>query len=191
MTTTLSIIFTVLIILNVWIMISSLKRERRRRRKLQERIDEFNKASELHVSELRGAQERVKEAIERTDSINNSYDKLLKKHEKLRADYDALERHCRWYEDAYRKLKATDGAKIVVGEPESEAIVAPRKVSPLALDFQDLKKSYDELAERYENPSKTYLIKNLAKSYNITSGAALAKVLGVSPQSINSKLSKK
>ena len=166
----------VLIAANVWLGIISLRHEKERRRKLQDRIDEFNRATE----ELKCDYERLKA----------NYNEQLSLINHMRSEYDALQKK---YIETRNKLSLCESGKVLYEEverykDEAESPKPGDKVSLLAIDFQDLQKSYNELAERYENPSKTYIINHLFKMYNIKSQSELAKTLGVSKNAINRML---
>lgn len=90
MVTVLTIVLAVLIVLNIWCIISAVKFKKDARRKLQERIDEFNKATDLHVAELEGAKHRVEEAISNSAVLKKQYEDLLKEHEELVQAYKEL-----------------------------------------------------------------------------------------------------
>ena len=90
MTTVLTIILAVLIALNIWLTISAFKFKKDASKKLRERIEEFNEATEMHLSELQGAKVRVEDAIAANAKIKKLYDKLLKEHEKLTKVYSEL-----------------------------------------------------------------------------------------------------
>ncbi len=83
MLTTLTIILAVLVVVNIWITIASTKQMRNSKRKLQERINEFNNASDIHIAEMQGAKHRVNEAIAETAKIKSNYEMLLKDHEEF------------------------------------------------------------------------------------------------------------
>lgn len=109
MVTALTIILVVLIVLNVWYTIGAVKFQKDAKRKLQDRIDEFNKAHELHVAELEGAKHRVNEAIAETAKIKSNYEMLLKEHEELVQSYKELRKE---YEHAQEHT--------VPGDPHAE-----------------------------------------------------------------------
>lgn len=88
--TALTIILVVLIVLNVWYTIGAMKFQKDAKRKLQERIDEYNEVTEMHVAELEGAKHRVNEAIAETAVIKKQYEDLLKEHEDLVQAYKEL-----------------------------------------------------------------------------------------------------
>lgn len=153
MTTVLLIILVVLIVFNVWLAIYTLKREKKRRRQLQERIDEYDHQVGEIMNELGLAKQRNDENV-----------KLLAQLKDVLAKKDRL------------ISKLQEGVSDEVEKP---------KVNLLALDFQDLQKSYNELAQRYENPSKRYLINHLIKAYDVKNLTSLAKALGVSKSAIS------
>lgn len=75
---------------NVWLMISNAKQFRCNRHKLHERIEEFDRATDLHIAELQGAKHRVDEAIAEVSRIKKSYDNLLAEHEELAKNYNSI-----------------------------------------------------------------------------------------------------
>ena len=87
MTTTLTIILAVLIAVNVWLMIRTVKREKQRRKLLQERMDEFDAATKLHESELKGARRRLTEAMTEVTKLKKLHDKMVAEHEDLKLSY--------------------------------------------------------------------------------------------------------
>lgn len=90
MVTTLSIVLAVLVVLNVWLLISTTRREKRKADALQEKIEEYCEFKEAHEVELQGARHRVTEAIAEMTKIKSNYDKLLKEHESLYKEYKSV-----------------------------------------------------------------------------------------------------
>ena len=93
MVTVLTIVLAVLIVLNIWCIISAVKFKKDARRKLQERIDEFNKATDLHVAELEGAKHRVEEAISNSAVLKKQYEDLLQEYEDYKKKHDPHAEH--------------------------------------------------------------------------------------------------
>ena len=87
MITTLTIVLAVVIAVNVWLMISTAKRERERRKLLQERLDEFDETTKLHESELKGARRRLTEAMTEVTKLKKLHDKMVAEHEDLKLSY--------------------------------------------------------------------------------------------------------
>lgn len=228
MITTLGIVLAVLIVLNIWLGAYSVKWERERRKKLQERLDECDERIGEMMNELGLARQHLDEAQSLYSSLKKNHEKLLAAYEDMKLAYDRAKKEKEESEKKYRFLaeqfnglqkicaklqkeneelkkrlgiisddphadpqEPVDGGTVNGDVTPTEPFMRKMKVSPLALDFQDLKKSYDELAKRYENPSKTYLVRNLVKVYDVQSRTQLAKALGVSQQSINQMLRKK
>jgi len=79
-----------LVICCLWMMIDLTRQKRRNERKLQERIDEFDEMTEVHERELQGARHRVEEAMSEMAVLKGNYENLLKEHESLYRDYQAL-----------------------------------------------------------------------------------------------------
>ena len=107
--TVLTIILAVLIVLNIWYTIGVMKFQKDAKRKLQDRIDEYNEATEMHVAELEGAKHRVNEAIAETAVIKKQYEDLLKEHEELVQAYKELRKE---YEHAQEHT--------ISGDPHAE-----------------------------------------------------------------------
>lgn len=93
MVTVLTIVLAVLIVLNIWCIISAVKFKKDARRKLQERIDEFNKATDLHVVELEGAKHRVEEAISNSAVLKKLYEDLLQECEDYKKKHNPHAEH--------------------------------------------------------------------------------------------------
>lgn len=198
MVTTLGIVLAVLIVLNIWLGVYTAKREKERRKLLQERLDECDERLGEVINELGLAKQHL-------DEMQSLYNALTKEHKKLLAVYGdtklAYDRLKKENEELKKKIalmsvdphaepqEPVDGGSVNSDVKPTEPKL--RKVNLAALDLQDLRKSYDELAKRYENPSKTYLVRNLVKVYDVQSRTQLAKALGVSQQSINQMLRKK
>ena len=93
----LTICLAVLVAACVWMMVDLVKQKKRNERKLQERIEEFNDASDVHITEMQGARHRVEEAMSELAVVRKNYDKLLKEHESLYKEYTTLKNatsHC-------------------------------------------------------------------------------------------------
>ena len=206
MVTTLTIILAALIAVNVWLMISSAKREKQRRKLLQERMEEFDKATESHIAELQGARHRVNEAIAEAANLKKLY-------ERLRAECEDLKLNCQRARKERDDVKAKYGALLQKrdellaeierlkegpvdgGEPtvhDQPGEPAGKPLPDFKVDFDELRKSYEELAKSYEsvsqkweNPSKTYLVNHIIKAYRVKNQTALANALGVSKSAIS------
>lgn len=197
MTTILTILLWVAIALNVWLMIRTVKRERQCRKLLHERIEEFDEATELHITELQGAKLRVNEATAEVARIKKLYENLLAKHEDLKLSYQRVVKERDDIKGKYgtlfqkrdellAEIERLKDTPVDGGEPAG-------KPSPgFKVDFDELRKSYNELAKSYdivaqkwENPSKTYLVNHIIKAYNVKSQTVLAKALGVSKSAIS------
>lgn len=206
MTTILTILLWVAIALNVWLMIRTIKRERQCRKMLQERMDEFEKSSEACITELNGAKFRVKEAMAEVEKIKKLHKNLLAEHEDLKLSY---QRTVKERDDVKEKYSAllVERAELLAeierlkedpvdgGEPtahDQPGEPAGKPLPDFKVDFDELRKSYEELAKSYntisqkwENPSKTYLVNHIIKAYNVRNQTALAKALGVDKSVIN------
>lgn len=193
MTTFLCIVLAVLIAVNVWLMFYSAKREKQRRKLLQERMDEFDKT----VGELSVEKGRLKlqldEKCKLVAELKATLAERLKEIEGLQDEIAAL------HEDPHAGCQdPVGGGEPSVNTQPGDPVEKPLKpVNLAALDLQDLKQSYDELAKsydyvsrQYENPTKRYIISNLVKLYKVDSISALAKALGVSPSSLVQKIKK-
>lgn len=104
MVTTLTIILAVVIAVNVWLMISSAKRERERRKLLQERMDEFDDATKLHESELKGARRRLTEAMTEVTKLKKIHDKMVAEHEDMKLSYQRTVKERDDVKEKYRAL---------------------------------------------------------------------------------------
>ena len=84
MVTTLTIILAVALAVNVWLMISATKREKQRRKLLQERMDEFDETIGELTNNLGRAKERVREGQSLLASMKKDYQRLLAECEDLK-----------------------------------------------------------------------------------------------------------
>lgn len=178
MVTTLGIVLAALIVLNIWLGAHTAKKERERRRALQERMDEYDEFLGEHMRDMGNLKLRLDET---TSELSKAKKLIASLQEELKS-YKETDPHA-GHQDP------VDGGSVNSDVTPTEPKL--RKVNLAALDLQDLRKSYDELAKRYENPSKTYLVRNIVKVYDVQSRTQLAKALGVSQQSINQMLRKK
>lgn len=198
MITTLGIVLAALIVLNIWLGSYTAKREKERRKQLQERLDECDKSIGEVMNELGKAKLLLGEAQSSNAVLKRSYETLLAESEDMKLSYDRVKKE---NEQLKRRIAAMTGdphaepQEPVDGGPVNSDVKPTepklKKVDIAALDLQDLQKTYNELAKRYENPSKTYLVRNIVKVYDVQSRTQLAKALGVSQQSINQMLRKK
>lgn len=198
MVTTLGIVLAVLIVLNIWLGAYTAKREKARRKQLQERLDECDESIGEVMNKLGLAKQHLNEAQSLCTALKKENKKILAEYADLKLAYDRAKKE---NEELKKKIalmsvdphaepqEPVDGGPVNSDVKPTEPKL--RKVDLAALDLQDLRKSYDELAKRYENPSKTYLVRNLVKVYDVQSRTQLAKALGVSQQSINQMLRKK
>ena len=198
MVTTLGIVLAVLIVLNIWLGVYTAKREKARRKQLQERLEECDESIGEVMNKLGLAKQHLNEAQSLCTALKKENKKILAEYSDLKLSYDRVKKE---NEELKKKIalmsvdphaepqEPVDGGPVNSDVKPTEPKL--RKVNLAALDLQDLRKSYDELAKRYENPSKTYLVRNLVKVYDVQSRTQLAKALGVSQQSINQMLRKK
>lgn len=198
MVTTLGIVLAVLIVLNIWLGAYTAKREKARRKQLQERLDECDESIGEVMNKLGLAKQHLNEAQSLCTALKKENKKILAEYADLKLAYNRAKKE---NEELKKKIalmsvdphaepqEPVDGGPVNSDVKPTEPKL--RKVNLAALDLQDLRKSYDELAKRYENPSKTYLVRNLVKVYDVQSRTQLAKALGVSQQSINQMLRKK
>lgn len=197
MTTILTILLWVAIALNVWLMIRTVKREKQCRKLLHERIEEFDEATELHITELQGAKLRVNEALSEVAKIKKLYGNLLAEHEDMKLSYQRVVKERDDVKDKYGALLRKRDELLAEIERHKENPVdggepAGKPLPDFKVDFDELRKSYEELAKSYntisqkwENPSKTYLVNHIIKAYNVKSQTVLAKALGVSKSAIS------
>ena len=193
MTTFLCIVLAVLIAVNVWLMFYSAKREKQRRKLLQERMDEFDKT----VGELSVEKGRLKLQLDEKSKLvaelKATLAERLKEIEGLQNETAAL------HEDPHAEPQdpVNGGEPSVNTQPGDPANKPLKPVNLAALDLQDLKQSYEELAKsydfvsrQYENPNKRYIINNLVRLYDVKNLGLLAKALGVSTSSLSQKIKK-
>lgn len=206
MVTTLTIVLAVVIAVNVWLMIRSAKREKQRRKLLQERMDEFDDTIGELTNNLGRAKERVREGQSLLASMKKDYQRLLAEHEDLKLSYQRAVKERDDVKEKYSELLVkradllaeierlkedpVDGGEPTVHDQPGEP--AGKPLPDFKIDFDELRKSYDELAKNYnaisqkwENPSKTYLVNHIIKAYNVRNQTALAKALGVDKSVIN------
>jgi len=198
MVTTLGIVLAVLIVLNIWLGVYTAKREKERRKQLQERLDECDESIGEVMNKLGLAKQHLNEAQSLCTALKKENKKILAEYSDLKLSYDRVKKE---NEELKKKIALmnvdphAEPQEPVDGGPVNNDVKPTepklKKVNLATLDLQDLRKSYDELAKRYENPSKTYLVRNLVKVYAVQSRTQLAKALGVSQQSINQMLRKK
>lgn len=91
MTTVLTIILAVLIAVNVWLMFYSAKREKQRRAKLQERLDECDETIGEMMNELGRAKQCLNEANSAKAALKKSFDETIAEYEALTRDYRRLQ----------------------------------------------------------------------------------------------------
>lgn len=206
MLTFLTIVMAVLIAANVWLAISAAKRERERRKLLQERMDEFDETIGELTNELGKAKQYANEGQSMLVALKKDYNRLLAEHEDLKLSY---QRAVKERDDVKAELSAllesgtdllteierhkenpVDGGEPTVHDQPGEP--AGKPLPDFKVDFDELRKSYEELAKSYntisqkwENPSKTYLVNHIIKAYNVRNQTALAKALGVDKSVIN------
>lgn len=190
METTLSIILAVLVVIAVWCIIAIVRRDKRRNTLLQERINEFNEASDMHIAELHGAKHRVDEAIAETANLKKLYDNILKEHEDLKlncqrakqerddvkAKYSAL---LEKREELLAEIERLNNASPTLNKDDVDVAhrvdpntpIGPEQShSPFRSydtpDFDELRKSYEELAKSYDDVSQRY--ENPSKTYLVS-----------------------
>ena len=112
--TVLTIILVALIAANVWLMYHTCKRERQRRRQLQERMDEFDENIGQVCGELSKAKQRVREAQSANSALKKSFEETIKEYEKLTRDYRKLQDDF----DAYKKANPHAEPQDPVGHGE-------------------------------------------------------------------------
>lgn len=92
MMTFLTILLAVVIVLNVWLGISTAKLERERRRKYQERMDECDKSIGEVMDELSKTKFHLKEAQSANAALKRSFEETVAEYEKLAKEYEALQK---------------------------------------------------------------------------------------------------
>lgn len=212
MVTTLGIVLAVVIAVNVWQMIRTAKRERERRKLLQERLDECDERLGEVMNKLGLAKQHLNEAQSLCTALKKENKKILAEYADLKLSYQRAVKERDDVKEKYSALLVKRAELLAEierlkedpvdgGEPtahDQPVEPAGKPLPDFKVDFDELRKSYEELAKSYnaisqkwENPSKTYLVRNLVKVYDVQSRTQLAKVLGVSQQSINQMLRKK
>lgn len=88
--TFLTILLAVVIVLNVWLGISTAKLERERRRKYQERMDECDKSISEVMDELSKTKFHLKEAQSANAALKRSFEETVAEYEALQKKYDAI-----------------------------------------------------------------------------------------------------
>lgn len=92
MVTTLGIVLAVLIVLNVWLVVYTTKKERERRKQLQERLDEYDKSIGEVMAELGRAKVHLDEMQGAYSAMKKTYEELLGEHEDLKIAYQKKEK---------------------------------------------------------------------------------------------------
>lgn len=202
MTTILTILLWVAIALNVWLMIRTVKREKQCRKLLHERIEEFDEATGELTNNLGRAKERVREGQSLLAAMKKDYENLLVEYDDLKLSYQRVVKERDDVKDKYGTLLRKRDELLAEIERHKENPVdggepAGKPLPDFKVDFDELRKSYEELAKSYntisqkwENPSKTYLVNHIIKAYNVKSQTVLAKALGVSKSAISRMIKK-
>ena len=206
MTTILTILLWVVIAVNVWLMISATKREKQRRKLLQERMDEFDETIGELTNNLGRAKERVREGQSLLASMKKDYQRLLAEHEDLKLSYQRAKKErddvkakygalLQKRDELLAEIERLKESPVDGGEPtehDQPGESAGKPLPDFKVDFDELRKSYEELAKSYEavsqkweNPSKTYLVNHIIKAYRVKNQTALANALGVSKSAIS------
>lgn len=191
MITFLTISLVVLIVLNIWLASYTAKKERERRKQLRERMDEYDDFVGQHLNSEGALKQQLNETIAQLSHTKTMLMELNAEYTKLREAMEAADPHAGHQEPV-------NGGEVNNQSNPSEPANKPlRRVNLAALDLQELKLSYEELAKSYdyisrqhENPSKRYIISNLVKLYKVENMTNLAKALGVSTSSLVQKVKK-
>lgn len=101
MVTTLTIVLAVLIVLNIWLGAYTAKREKERRAKLQERMDEFDENIGEMMNELGLAKQHLNESQSLCTALKKENKKILAEHEDLKLAYDRAKKE---NEDLKKKI---------------------------------------------------------------------------------------
>lgn len=193
MTTFLCIVLAVLIAVNVWLMFYSAKREKQRRKLLQDRMDEYSNTVELLDAEKRRLEHLL---AEKTSLVAHLKKLITKRDDEI---FMLNEKINKLMGDPHAEPQdpVNGGEPSVNTQPGDPANKPLKPVNLAALDLQDLKQSYEELAKsydfvsrQYENPNKRYIINNLVRLYDVKNLGLLAKALGVSTSSLSQKIKK-
>lgn len=84
--TILSIILAALVALNIWLALITVKWEKSRRRKLQERMDEYEEYSERLLAECEQHKHRLVDALSEVAHLRKMYNMTKAELEKLKSD---------------------------------------------------------------------------------------------------------
>ena len=198
MVTTLTIILAALIAVNVWLMIRTVKREKQRRKLLQERMDEFDETIGELTNNLGRAKERVREGQSLLAAMKKDYENLLVEYDDLKLSYQRVVKERDDVKDKYGTLlQKRDELLVEIERLKDAPMDSGEPIPDFKVDFDELRKSYNELAKSYdvvaqkwENPSKTYLVNHIIKAYKVKNQTALAKALGVSKSAISRMIKK-
>jgi len=185
MVTTLTVILAIFVVANVWIFISAVKRENKREAQLQERIREFDEASDVHITELQGAKHRINEAMKELTHLRKEHEKVCKKAYELEK---IVASGCPCSECTDPK---PEGQDIPFEGVETEAFPTVGDYNDLHESYKTLSAEYTNIKDKYDKPSKTYLVRHIVDAYKVGSLTALANALGVSKSSISQMLKKK
>ena len=128
MVTTLSIILVVLIVFNVWLASYTIKRERARRKLLQERMNECDKALGETINELGLAKQHLNEAKSANAALKRSFEETVHEYERLQRDYSKLA-------DDFATLKKSRGKGVL--------LVDEKKIPK--------GKTFEDIAEEWKN----------------------------------------
>lgn len=193
MTTFLLIVLAVCVVLNIWLGICAIRRERKCRRLLQERMDEYSNTVELLDAEKRRLEHLL---AEKTSLVAHLKKLITKRDDEI---FMLNEKINKLMGDPHAEPQdpVNGGEPSVNTQPGDPANKPLKPVNLAALDLQDLKQSYEELAKsydfvsrQYENPNKRYIINNLVRLYDVKNLGLLAKALGVSTSSLSQKIKK-
>ena len=198
------IIDALCLIVLLWLM---WRMKKNNERKLQCRIDEYEKAKELHNTELQGAKHRVDEALSELYRTKKTLNALHKEHELACVAHDCFLLDYQKLQNAYAVLENTLSAKtkrpiLIIPHdaiPKDKTMdefvewwntegcerAVNSRIDELQKSYNELADSYHALSQRWENPSKTYLVNHIIGAYNVKSITALANALGVSKSAIS------
>lgn len=165
-------------------------------RKLQKCMDTYESSNDLRNSELQGAIHRADEAMSALAAAKKTLENLRQEYETLKNEFEA---YMALHDPHAGNQDPVDGGQPTYHDHPGEPAGKQDKLLNFRVtedtDFSDIKKSYDELAksyhyvsQRFENPSKTYLVRNIVRAYNVDNISQLAKALGVRPSSISQML---
>lgn len=166
MGTFLLIVLAVCIVLNVWLSIYTIRREKGRRKLLQDELDGFSNTTELYEAEKRRLEHIL---AEKTSLVVHLKKALEEKDEEIAALNENPHAGCQ---------DPVDGGEVAVNLQPGD----PKELADLRKTYDALAHNYYELSGKFVRPSKGYLIHKIIKAYKLKDEGKgkLAEALGIS-----------